>query len=247
MRSRGWTITVNYFEEQDLEDIGNLSDYNPSYMIYGFEGVRENSSVHPHIHIYIHFNNARSHQSIMKMFSKQHYIEPVQDPSAMISYCKGYLHGELKEPDIGENDWFEEGIPIQNGVCTSQQKVIMAIEEGLTDRELREKFPSWMLYHEKKVHDYRRNLYLDSDHERKFVSMKLENLSRFLKEHNIDKRSVCFERSSYNGHRVHMVPEQLIEKDSILMLWQDGFSPEIRRGYELIPFNPEYVILYHSE
>lgn len=155
LRSRGWTITMNYFDESDIKDLADyIGRVNYDYYIFGFEGIHDASEVHPHIHFYIHFHNARTIRSIKKAFGKSHHIESVKDPSAMISYCKGYQGGKLKEPQCGENDWFEDGIPISNGVQTKSQEVVSAIQKGASLSKLYNEFPSYMIHHADKVAKY---------------------------------------------------------------------------------------------
>lgn len=153
-RSRGYTFTLHNFKERDMEDMYNLiNDTNPSYSIFGIEGVHDASTKNPHIHLYVHYANARSFNSMAKHFRKKHHYEAVADPAAMITYCKGYKNGKLKEPLCGENEWYASGIPVANGVCTSSQLVINAIKEGKTIDEIQEIFPSYCLHHYNKLED----------------------------------------------------------------------------------------------
>lgn len=152
VRSKNWTVTINYYDEVDIEDLEDaLAD--AQYSCFSIEGYGC-SQHHMHIHVYLHYTNARTFTTIKNKFTKQHHIEVVKDPPSMIKYCMGYKDGHLK-CDQCEIIFFESGDkPAENGKNKSGDQVIQAINDGMTIDELRIKYPSYILHHEPKVKAY---------------------------------------------------------------------------------------------
>lgn len=236
-RSRAWTLTLNYFDELDFEELTNSIDYT-DYAIFGFEGVDSDDPKHPHIHLYLHFQNARSLKSVKSMFTKQHHIEVVKDNLAMIEYCKGYKNGKLKW--IRENHWLEFGTPPVNGVNKSSQLVIDAIQSGKTLEEIEELFPSYSLHHYQKLQDlYHRKRQITND---KGVWLDVEEyqltgdedvIYDFSDIVNTTKDTVVWYRSAGTSF-----PKQMFDNYS-----KHGLPFRVKYGYKYLVVKPKKVIV----
>jgi len=148
-RVHNWTVTLNNYNEVDMDELKDVVSF-ADYYIFGFEGSDE-IDLHPHIHLFLHYRNARAFKTVKAMFTKQHNIQPVEDVPAMISYCKGYHKGKLKSNT--ENVYLEDGQPPITGVNKISQRVIDAIKEGKTIKEIEEAFPSYALHHYSKLEE----------------------------------------------------------------------------------------------
>lgn len=239
-RHHGYTVTLNYYTEEDVEEmIEFLNVKQPDYYIYGFEGTDE-EDLHPHIHLYVHFGNARSLSMIKKQFTKQHHIEVVQDPAAMISYCKGYEKGLLKS--LEENVYIENGIPIANGVCTGAQKVMLSIKEGKTYEQLQELYPSFMLFHGSKVKkwitetqpkaEHVRNLYIIPSHDKYDYASAFKTVHMTGEIETYDNEEALFITTYQTQFRV--------------IDWVKGYPQKIKRGYEIVTINPKDVFIMYE-
>lgn len=249
VRSRGFTVTLNYFNEDDNSDMFDLFEKTkPTYYIFGFEGNSNSPSVcdylgeplapsesqyHPHVHLYVHYKHQRLQTSIAKYFRKKHHIEPVRDPAAMIEYCKGYEKGQLKEPDVGPNFFMEEGVPPRIGISLVSQEVTHAIQQGASLKKLYQDFPAFMLYNGPRVKRHLETLSeLGILHNNKPKSPFLIN---FIPSHEVEK----IRKAQDALHQVYEVTEE----DAYRRLAAfDGYQNE---RYVMIPLNHSCFDLIH--
>lgn len=149
---RSWEIEINNFDEVDIEEIFNQTEIC-DYSIVGFEGCDPLSEYHPHIHCFMHYPNPISKSGLLKRFTRKPHVDLVRSPQRYVDYCKGYEDGVLKEPLVGENIYFESGIPPISGINKKHNSefVMKGIKEGKSLVELRDLYPMYMMHHESKV------------------------------------------------------------------------------------------------
>lgn len=143
---------INNFTEEDDEDIQNLISLpNVDFYAFAYEGVF-NDKYQPHIHGMVHFKNQVS-ISLSRYFRRQPHTAVVKDPEAYMLYIAGYEKGELKVPEDGPNVVITEGeLPVNGKHKVNPTNLVMtALQEGHIYDELREMFPSYMLFHGAKV------------------------------------------------------------------------------------------------
>lgn len=156
-RHHAFNLTLHNYRPEDLLEIQRLFNTpNCDYYIFGFEGCE----THPaHIHFSFHLKNAVTVNNIKGRFEKMHHIEVTRDIHAMHDYIRGYEKGQLKcklcatdNDGVQCNVYFTDGEIPRNGKNKDTSGVVIkAIDEGYTLQELRNSFPSYMLYHEDKV------------------------------------------------------------------------------------------------
>lgn len=151
MKSRNWLITINYFEESDIQELITLIDL-ATYSIYCIEG-HNCPDHHYHIHAYLHFKNDRHDSAIINHFTRHPHLDAVKDVSSTVSYIQGMKDGKLKCPTC-ELMWFETGIIPSNGKNTSTELVISDIKAGYTYNQILEKYPSYCMFHANKVKEF---------------------------------------------------------------------------------------------
>lgn len=166
-RHHGYYLTINYYDEKDVEELQSFVS-TADYYIYGFEGCECH---HSHIHLSVHFKNARRFSAVKRFFSKNHNIQATQDYERSHMYIRGYEYRDKKyhlkckgcSIDIEQHEdgsqvpvnvYMTEGDIPTNGKHKSTPKaqlVVDAINDGKSIDELRDMFPAFMMYHESKV------------------------------------------------------------------------------------------------
>lgn len=234
-RAHNWTVTINYFTEEDVNDMVKVCDI-ADYYIYGFEGIDEHD-LHPHIHLFLHFKHAKSMARVLSFFDKHHHIEVVKDVPAMIEYCKGYEGGKLKSHT--ENVYIEYGTPPVSGVNKSSQQVIDAINEGKTIEEIERLYPSYCLHHYTKLQEYYyRRKQIDNT---KGVIEHYDNYDPKIDEDviydfmdivNTTKEVVVWYREAGSKY-----PKQMMDN------YVKGLPLKVKYGYKFIAIKPKKIIV----
>jgi len=150
-RSRNWLLTNNYKEEQPvsnddllkyIQDITGLV-YTAFQLEQGEQGTR-------HHQIYISFKNAKSFDTIKKLFPKAH-IESVQGtPQQASDYCT------KSDSRIGEPVIYGT-LPVQ-GKRTDMEDIYEMIVNGSSNQEIRETHPSQYIRYKQRINDVRQEL-----------------------------------------------------------------------------------------
>lgn len=125
MQRRNWCITINNWEDSDLESLYSLE---PRYFVAGKEGKDKT----PHLQVYIEFRTPWRFNRLKKALPTAH-IEPRRGSRFSASeYCKK------------EGDFVEHGQFIDNGARTDLQEVQTLIDGGVSERIIaQEHFGTW--------------------------------------------------------------------------------------------------------
>nr|WAE43225.1 MAG: replication associated protein [Cressdnaviricota sp.] len=232
-RTRSFTLTLNYYDEYDLLEMEKmLEETLPTYYIWGIEGSPYCECHHPHIHLFVHFKCQRWASSIMSYFTKKHHHEAVKSISDMIAYCKGYEKGKLKCDR--ENEWFEDGIVPSNGKNVTSEKVIIAIKEGKTLKELYDIFPSYMIHHAQKVKDYM-NAIRDTEECKFYVIKPISDAITEIHDnfHILDKPAIVTDLKQLEAYSEYTDVVFYAEYfDRLYNLWPRGVPITYQCGYK---------------
>lgn len=240
MESHSYTVTLNYYTEEDvfcMEKV--IFKSSVDYYIFGFEGDCCDT-YHSHIHLAIHFKSSVKFDTFKRYWNKNHHIEVIKDWSKMVMYCKGYdwFHTEYRLKCCRENVWFDEGNVPLNGVKKNEEskKVMDEVLKGTSIDDLRKLFPRFMLYHQDKVRKWYEYEKKDVKRDRKLIVINKE--ARF--KHASEHLSVTFDESldTYMGEKVLFIT---FSHDFKIIDWMHGFPQKLRRGFEIIKVDPDIV------
>jgi len=236
MRSRGWMITANTFDEEDIKSLLDIDGW--SYRIYGFEYGPITGRFH--LHMWFYFQNARTDSSVKKLLPRKYNVTPTNTIGRTIEYIKGYKDGKLKDSENGESCWIAAGdSPREEGsVGRVSQKVENAIKEGKTAIEIKELFPMWYLYHGDKLKRFLEETPLP--HKRELYIMRPSDRVQILNE--LDPGTVSFGIDTYVNEKV-LIVDYDYETEWIID-WKNGFPHKVRRGFQVISIDPEIIYLY---
>lgn len=150
-RSRNWILTINYKNEEPNSD-KELLNYIKSitsfvYTAFQLEQGKEGTKHHQ---IYISFKNAKTFDTIKKLFPEAH-IEAMQGtPQQASDYCTK-SDSRLYDPIIyGE-------LPIQ-GKRSDLEDIYYMITSGSSDMEIRETYPSQYIRYKNKLKEIRQEV-----------------------------------------------------------------------------------------
>lgn len=257
-------LTINNYTEDDMLELQTvLAKKSVDYYCWGFEGY-PCLHHHPHIHASIHFKSSVK-WSTMKNAFKRARIEVCKNPYKAHMYIRGYelLRGEyhIKCEDcacdleyegshthgqwVQNNIYFTEGeIPCNGKKKTppAVTKVIEAINEGKTIAELDELFPAYMITNKHKVIKWIQDH--KPPHTRKLVFLHEDK--RF--DYPPNASVVFFEDDKidiYNGEK-SCVFNCADDPWNKIVCWLKGFPPSFRRGFELIKFDPEHIVILYK-
>jgi len=140
IRSRNWCFTLNNWTEKDRGRLMSMYENKfCRYLVFGHE-IAE-SGTH-HLQGYVNFPGPLSLRQLTKPFPKCHWEAMKGTPLQASDYCKkqdpvyielGTLPDRKRKPS------------------KTSELVLKAIKEGKKVEQLREMFPSFMLYHQPKV------------------------------------------------------------------------------------------------
>lgn len=261
---RHYFVTINNHTEEDLEQLQYvLSKTSVDYFCWGFEGypcLRH----HPHIHASIHFKSSIKWSTFKKYLPRAN-IQVCKDAFKAHQYIRGYEfiqnNWKLKCPTCAVDDEYEgshthgQWVPCNiyftmgsipsNGKKKAEPtvtKVIAAINEGKSIAELDELFPAYMISNKHKVikwiadHKPPHTRKLDFVHEDKRFDFPPNSSVIFFEDDKID---------IYNGEKtcVFNIGDDPWNK---IVCWLKGFPPSFRRGFEIIKFDPQYIIILYK-
>lgn len=131
IRSRSFCYTVNNYHEAHIQEVRALSRL-ASYAIFGKETATTGTK---HLQGYIHYDNARSWQSIKKKLPTAHIEVAQGTPAQNRTYC------------MKEGDFEEFGTLPQQGSRTDLQSVQTALDGGLSEIQIsQDHFSVWVKY-----------------------------------------------------------------------------------------------------
>jgi len=116
LRSRRWFITINNYDEQDIENYNELR----GKLVYGILGKEIGASGTQHIHIGLHFRNAHTFSSLKRTW-----------PRANIQVAKGD-DNDMKRYISKTGTQVEHGQPSVQGERTDLMKEAEAVKKGIS-------------------------------------------------------------------------------------------------------------------
>lgn len=153
-RSRGYCFTLNNWTNDDVAQLMELTeDGFVSYLVIGFEIAPTTGT--PHLQGYMHFDNGKTMRAVC---DRVHRISLQEAKAQGENYDRRYLYCMKDDTKEFPEDYWEYGIRPHEGKNTSSDKVINAIKEGKKYDQLLELFPSFMMFHGKKVESYLQKL-----------------------------------------------------------------------------------------
>lgn len=248
-RHHAYNITLNYYDEQDTTDMVNFTD-QCDYFVYGLEGCDKH---HQHIHFSFHLKYAKTATSILKNFSKHHHIEVTKSIEHMHQYCLGYEWDKITQTytikceHCGENPYLTDGKLPQNGKHkgTSKSDLVMtAIKEGKTMEELKELFPSFMMFHGSKVKQWINDKIQEPVTDTKYylINEKMRyHIHKYATQTWGHEKTICMIGDlSHINHYDNIPP-----KDRVVILDMPSFS--LPYGYKMWPFGSPIFYKYGYE
>lgn len=243
--SRCYTLTINYYTEEDMDKLMVLGDSLPEnhidYLLFGIEGDCCDR-YHPHLHVMIHYTQPVTMMTVQKLFTKKHHIEIVKDKASMISYCKGYKDGQLK--CCRENNWIEYGQEPHQG------KLLIADIEAV----MKNPASNFHLYNQyrKGYEDYKSKQH-SRDKQRYFRVVDNEHKMVAIRAH-LD--SVCPAGAAYDSEDAVFVycseysitPSNVhtdMPSEDLLQLWSSGVPIKYRYGYATRIYDPSYIYMVY--
>ena len=150
-RSRNWILTNNY---KDLEPLSNaeLLEYiqNITGLVYTAFQLEQGAQGTKHHQIYISFKNAKSFETIKKLFPKAHIEAMKGTPTQASDYCTKE-DTRLAQPVI-------DGDLPSKGKRTDLEDIYQMIVEGCTDKEIRETYPSQYIRYKNKFQEIKQEI-----------------------------------------------------------------------------------------
>lgn len=264
-KHHGYFLTINYYDEKDVEEVGSFVSTSDYYII-GFEGCDNH---HAHMHVSVHFKSDRRLSAVKNHFTKKHHIRFTKDYLSLHKYCMGYRkddtikcsgcsidteyivdgRGDTPRP---VNVYMTEGVIPENGKHKSQpksEKVIEAIQSGKSLEELRQLFPSFMMYHESKV---KRWIEVNKKKPEKIqfskISIECDNVMDIIEFRLGSDRKYSFvtelsQLQMYDEYDV-IVYQPEAGYDSKMSLWESGqLFVSYKFGYEYKRVQPIYMVI----
>lgn len=118
MKSRAYCLTINNYVETDERQLADLGRSIPGcYVIYGRETGESGT---PHLQVYLRFGNARSFDTIKKLFPRAHIEIARGSPQDNITYCSkdGAFEEYGRRPSQGSRSDLEEiKVSLDNGTA----------------------------------------------------------------------------------------------------------------------------------
>lgn len=201
-----------------FDDLCCVLDLVADYIIFGFE-VGDDKV--PHIQGYVHFSNARHFKSVSKMLPRAHVEVAKGNAMQNRTYCSK------------QGEFYEFGECPQQGRCT-WARIEAAMKDPKSDPFVYRQYSK--LYKEVTQKE-------NKDHQRILNIIPVKDRFFWAKKHS----TVCWDSQldSYDNEEAIFIPaymdKQFIEE------WCNGYPIKIRRGYELITVDPEYIYLMYSD
>lgn len=131
-RFRGFTFTINNWDESDVEFLTNL--YNGGtvrYLVFGKEIAPSTGT--PHLQGYIYFMNPRTFNGVKKMFKPNH-IEVARTIEAAANYCKE------------DGDYTEFGDLPEQGKRNDIELIKEMVKNGASKQDIYDVSSNWQTY-----------------------------------------------------------------------------------------------------
>lgn len=216
-----YVFTVNNWTDDDIACIMSMEeDPSVTYYIVGFE-VGEQGT--PHLQGYVHFSSKIYFNSMSKKIPRAR-IDPAKGtPQQNYDYCSK------------DGDFYQYGqLPCQGRA--NKQLIESVMKDPYSNFHLYNQYRKAyreLQYREKKQHE--RRIYL------------LDYAERF---HIMDECTSCIyiptdKYDLYTDEQVVILEYDATCRDEVVR-WVHGHPPSIRRGFELIKFDPEIIFLLYS-
>lgn len=239
-RSRGYCFTCNNYSDVQISQLMDMYEEGlATYVVFGFE-IAPTTGTH-HLQGYIHFKDAKTMKYVYDRIDR---ISLIEAKAKGEQYDRRYLYC------MKDGDFYEVGDRPQDGANTSSMKVMASINEGKTYDELKELYPSFMLYHKQKVQSWiaeRKPTY-----ETKFYVMKepqsIQESIQLIHEHfgagTLEDVAVVTELSELKAYDTYKNVIYLCDTyDKKQVLWPYGAPISFKYGYEHIKVNCERFII----
>lgn len=212
---RSYSFTINHYTDDDLADILVMSDI-ARYVIAGFEVGKDGT---PHVQGYVYFDNARQRKAVSKMLPRAHIEASRKGIDANITYCSK------------DGAYYESGdrpTPGRAGKALIEDLMVNPYDNFHLFTQYRRAYRELQLS-EIKTHD--RLLYV-IEFDRRFEVARNHDSVLFLQE-RLD---------TYNGEDVVFM---MYDNDFNRQIeqWKHGYPPSIKRGFEIIKFDPRVVFI----
>lgn len=216
-RSRSYCFTINNYTDYDIADVMILAD-EARYLICGFEKGEKGTD---HIQGYVFFDNPIWRNS-MKTKLKGYITKSKGNPQQNYDYCSK------------DGCYIEYGQLPKSGTATLE-KIEEAMRDPLNNIHLYQQY---------------RKTYLDikrkqpKEQTRELILMPTSLRVKYMK--SCDKTiKFCTSEDTYEDEDVLFIPNHYTLFD--VEAWEAGFPPKIRRGYEIIPVDPQKIILLYED
>lgn len=215
LRSRAFCFTIN---NETLDDIELLMSIPVRYMLLGFERGKQTGT--PHIQGYLYLDNQIEKNVLKKKYMPRAHVEIAKGtPQQNYDYCSK----ELEYFEFGE-------LPHQGRALWDR------IEEAMTNPK-----DNIALYQQYKK-SYKEVIAKDKkDQKRQVFAINTKYKYTEAKQYGDD--SIVFmdpDIDTYDNQRIMFISYYTSFR---LEDWYNGYSPVLRRGYELIKIDPEIVYI----
>lgn len=220
-RTHSYCFTINNYTDDDVAQVMSLwEEHGCDYYVIGFE-VGEKGT--PHIQGYVHFPNALTRSSLSKKISRANIRKAKGNAEQNYKYC------------TKDGDYYVEGAMPEQGKAG----------KDLIDNIMQNPYENFHLYNQYRKSYRELQLSQKKNHERRL--MTLAYIERFPL---MDECKDCLyipgdKYDLYNGEQVVILEYDCSIRDEVVR-WIHGHPPTIKRGYELIKFDPEIIYILYS-
>lgn len=223
-RSRKFTFTCNNYTFDDLASVILIAD-EAEYVICGFEVGAKGT---PHLQGFIYFANARSYSNVQKKLPRCSLVESNGSIISNIGYCSK------------DGEYWESNDPPQQGK-TKYRDLAYIMQKPEVQFHLytqyRKAFKEYEL--EKK-----------KEHERLLMVCSSKNLFDMADSYRDAGETVIIteDPENYDGETVLFTKYlDMSSQQFHVDQWIRGYPPKIKRGYQLIPFDPSIIVLVYDD
>lgn len=220
-RSRGWVFTINNWTDYDEAGIILLMDHTQfQYTVFGYE-VGEQGT--PHIQGYVYFKEAITRRTLSSYLQRAR-LKPAKGTAEQnFDYCSK------------DSDYCEIGTKPEQGKAGKE----------LIDKIMQNPYDNFHLYNQYRKAYKELQLTQRKDHERRIYI--IDYITRF---EVMDQCRDCLyipgeKYDLYNGEQVVILEYDCTIRDEVVR-WKHNHPPTIKRGYELIKFDPEIIYILYS-
>lgn len=224
-RSRAWTFTLNN-PDKYYDDVYSLLDFSFRYMVMQYERGEKKGTLHLQGYIYLY--DAKTKTSMRKIMPHAHYELAMGNPEQNRTYC------------TKERDRVEDGGPYEFGqIPVNGRATWEKIEEAMRDP-----INNIQLFHQYRK-TYQEIIYnTKKDHKRKLFVIPEKDQYKYAR---LSNGATCLidDIDHYEGQDIVFVPCWTGQTRYIIP-WIEGFPQKIRRGYQLVTFDPEVICITYS-